>query len=107
MPAVTAVGTALWERANIRVHLGKTRAWNAAGEEPSALLFHRGLTEKGPEKKSNGKSIPDLERKQSNGNSIPDFKRKWKLTSRVSKGSSSNTKSNRNIPDLKRKFRQY
>ena len=37
-PAFTALGTALWERANIRVHLGKTRAWNAAGEEPSALL---------------------------------------------------------------------
>ena len=34
----TALGTALWERANIRVHLGKTRAWNAAGEETSALL---------------------------------------------------------------------
>ena len=33
-PAFTALGTALWERAN----LGKTRAWNAAGEEPSALL---------------------------------------------------------------------
>ena len=37
-PAFTALGIALWERANIRVHLGKTRAWNAAGEEPSALL---------------------------------------------------------------------
>ena len=37
-PAFTALGTALWERANIRVHLGKTQAWNAAGEEPSALL---------------------------------------------------------------------
>ena len=37
-PAFTALGTALGERANIRVHLDKTRAWNAAGEEPSALL---------------------------------------------------------------------
>ena len=37
-PAFTALGAALWERANIRVHLSKTRAWNAAGEEPSALL---------------------------------------------------------------------
>ena len=37
-PAFAALGTALWERANIRAHLRMTRAWNAAGEEPSALL---------------------------------------------------------------------
>ena len=69
---------------------------------------------------------------QSNANSIPDLKRKlqqysikWKLNSRsqkeapailnqmetqfqISKGSSSNTKSNADsIPDLKRKLQQY
>ena len=37
-PIFEALGGALWERANVRVHLGKTRAWNAAGEEPSTLL---------------------------------------------------------------------
>lgn len=33
-----ALRAALRDRANVHVHLGKTRAWNAAGEEPTALL---------------------------------------------------------------------
>ena len=37
-PIFEALGEALWQRANVRVHLGKARAWNAAGEEPSTLL---------------------------------------------------------------------
>ena len=28
-PIFEALGEALWERANVRVHLGKARAWNA------------------------------------------------------------------------------
>ena len=38
-PFSDALGIALWERANVRLHLGKKRAWNAAGEEPSSLLL--------------------------------------------------------------------
>ena len=34
-----ALSTALQARANVQVHLGKTRAWNAAGEEPRTLLL--------------------------------------------------------------------
>jgi hypothetical protein len=30
-------GTALWEHARIRINLGKTRAWNAAGDEPPRM----------------------------------------------------------------------
>ena len=32
-----ALEDALWRRARIRLHQGKTRVWNAAGEEPSDL----------------------------------------------------------------------
>ena len=32
-----ALSTALWDRARIRLHEGKTRVWNAAGEEPPAV----------------------------------------------------------------------
>ena len=32
-----ALSNALWDRARIRLHEGKTRIWNAAGEEPPAV----------------------------------------------------------------------
>ena len=34
-----ALASALQAHANVQVHLGKTRAWNAAGEEPRTLLL--------------------------------------------------------------------
>ena len=37
-PAFAALGQGLHEQANIRVNLGKTRVWNAAGEPPQSLL---------------------------------------------------------------------
>ena len=33
-PILTALQAALWEHARIQLHAGKTRIWNAAGEEP-------------------------------------------------------------------------
>ena len=36
-PALDLLGPSLKERANVDLHLGKTRAWNAAGEEPPGL----------------------------------------------------------------------
>ena len=38
LPALRAAQTSLSRLANVQVHLGKTRAWNAAGEEPAGLL---------------------------------------------------------------------
>ena len=32
-----ALSAALWERARIRLHQGKTRIWNVVGEEPPAI----------------------------------------------------------------------
>ena len=33
-----ALAAALWHRARIRFHEGKTRIWNSAGEEPTCIL---------------------------------------------------------------------
>ena len=38
LPALRAAQASLSRLANVQVHLGKTRAWNAAGEEPAGLL---------------------------------------------------------------------
>ena len=32
-PLLDALSAALWEHARVRLHAGKTRIWNAAGEE--------------------------------------------------------------------------
>ena len=34
-----ALAAALWHRARIRFHEGKTRIWNSAGEEPTCILL--------------------------------------------------------------------
>ena len=36
-PLLDALSAALWEHARVRLHAGKTRIWNAAGEEPPTI----------------------------------------------------------------------
>eukprot|EP00439_Symbiodinium_sp_Y106_P022169 s7562_g2.t1 len=62
-----ALSAALWERARIRLHEGKTRIWNAAGEDPPAIAdlggsatVNQGLTVLGSPL---GPSIPEQARR--------------------------------------------